>query len=614
MTSSSPAPDRFQVNLHGLIELLSEHLYSGPQVFVRELLQNGIDALHMRPDAPTGADPRPGIVLDAPGDRLTCYDSGCGLSPDDVETFLITVGRSAKRDDLGLARTDLIGQFGIGVLSCFLVSGEINVLSRSSEGEIVAWRATGDGTYRTRAWPDIATWADENPTDPEAHEWLDQGPGTIVRLAPRPDTRGWFAPDRIARLAREYAGHADADIRLRVSDREIPIGRTPWPWTLPARERIAWARENFGTTPLATFPVTVAAAGLHGLAVVAGDRITPGISPRHRVHIKGMRVLDGEADLLPPWGFFVSLVVNGDLLHPTAAREQLRDDELLAETRDELGRQVMAWLLRTARGDRDLFNRFLTLHHTGLKALAVACDTDDFLALVQLLPFSSTVGERPLPDLLTEHDDVLVADSVDEFRQMAAVATAQGTPLVNAGYAYDGTVIERYRREAPAGQRLIPVEPERFAATIDSLEPARRAEVAPLSAAAQRVLDEAGVRVEIRRFAPESVPALLLDSSHDRHRRLSRATETSGDLWAGLLQAVDDRADARPRLILNDANPMVRRLVGVDDLRVLRPAVQAVYARALLQGQHPVSAGDARMIEHAFGGLLELALTGTERS
>lgn len=613
MTSRTPPTDRFQVNLHGLIELLSEHLYSGPQVFVRELLQNGIDALHMRPDRPAD-DTRPGIVLDAPGDGLVCFDSGCGLSSDDVETFLATVGRSAKRDELGLARTDLIGQFGIGVLSCFLVSGEIDVLSRSRDGQIVSWRAAGDGTYRTRAWADTAAWAATAPGDSAAREWLDQGPGTIVRLAPRPDTRDWFDPERVTTLARAYAGHADADIRLRVPGNELRLGRAPWPWTLPARHRAAWASDNFGTTPLATFPVTVPAAGLHGLAIVAGDRISPGVASRHRVHIKGMRVLDGQADLLPPWGFFVNLVINADLLHPTAAREQLRDDELLAETREELGRQVMTWLLRMARGDSEVFNRFLTLHHTGLKALAMACDTEDFLALAALLPFSSTVGERTLPDLLTDHDDVLVADSVDEFRQMAAVATAQGTPLVNAGYAYDATVVDRFRREAPSGGRLTPVEPERFAATIDPLDPVRRTEVAELEATAQRVLDEAGVRVEIRRFAPETIPALLLDSSLDRHRRLSRETEATGDLWAGLLQAVDDRADARPRLIVNDANAMVRRLVGVDDPRVLRPAVQAIYARALLQGQHPVSAGDARMIEHAFGGLLELALTGTEQA
>src|SRR5665647_3225269 len=109
--------DTFQVDLRGLVDLLSHHLYSSPKVYVRELLQNGIDAVTMR----GATDDRPAILLtgadQSTDGRMLCFDSGVGLDDDDVRTFLATIGRSSKRDELGFARTDMLGQFGIGLLS-----------------------------------------------------------------------------------------------------------------------------------------------------------------------------------------------------------------------------------------------------------------------------------------------------------------------------------------------------------------------------------------------------------------------------------------------------------------------------------------------------------------
>ena len=138
----------FQVDLRGIVDLLSHHLYSGPRVYVRELMQNAVDAVTVR----GAADDRPALLLVptdvAPDGRLHAMDSGVGLDEDDVRTFLATIGRSSKRDELGLARSDLLGQFGIGLLSCFMVSEDIEVVSRRADGPWVRWVGHADGTVR----------------------------------------------------------------------------------------------------------------------------------------------------------------------------------------------------------------------------------------------------------------------------------------------------------------------------------------------------------------------------------------------------------------------------------------------------------------------------------
>ncbi|TGA81909.1 ATP-binding protein, partial [Streptomyces palmae] len=165
-TAASPAgADRtFQVDLRGLVDLLSHHLYSSPRVYLRELLQNAVDALTARhgvePAAPADAF---GIRLYADGSLVRVEDDGVGLTEADVHTFLATIGRSSKRATadpaaepirgwgrLAEERGDFIGQFGIGLLSCFLVADEIHVLSRSArtpDAPAVEWRGRGDGSY-----------------------------------------------------------------------------------------------------------------------------------------------------------------------------------------------------------------------------------------------------------------------------------------------------------------------------------------------------------------------------------------------------------------------------------------------------------------------------------
>lgn len=138
----------FSVDLGGLIDLLSEHLYSGPEVYVRELMQNGVDALRAREQL--GQEFTSQLTFEIQGEQLSFSDNGVGLSEGDIHTFLATIGRSSKRGNL-----ELIGQFGIGLLACFLVSDQIELTSRSAlEAPPVRWLGRADGSYTLEAAPE----------------------------------------------------------------------------------------------------------------------------------------------------------------------------------------------------------------------------------------------------------------------------------------------------------------------------------------------------------------------------------------------------------------------------------------------------------------------------
>jgi molecular chaperone HtpG len=150
--------ENFQVDLRGIVEILSHHLYSSPRVYVRELLQNARDAvigrLRVEPNAFEGMQRAPiEVLVDDASRSIVVRDYGIGLTEDEARGLLATIGASSKRREFAAARRDYLGQFGIGLLSCFLVGDAIEVRSRSARdpnAPTMQWVGYGDGTYTVR--------------------------------------------------------------------------------------------------------------------------------------------------------------------------------------------------------------------------------------------------------------------------------------------------------------------------------------------------------------------------------------------------------------------------------------------------------------------------------
>ena len=545
----------FQVDLRGLVDLLSHHLYSSPKVYLRELMQNAVDAITARrlldPSAPARITIRTGV-----DGGIQVEDSGVGLTESDVHTFLATIGRSSKRAedgglDLSAARQDFIGQFGIGLLACFVVADEITVVSRSARdasAPAVEWRGRSDGTYQIKALPPGTVAA----------------PGTTVTWC-----RAATAASGWSRAA-SYAWRGTSARCCATTWRSSTSSATPrrsttrrrsWdrPYGSPLARRQAlagYAKAAFDFTPLDTIDLDIPLVGLKGVAFVLPTPVHPTKHSGHRVHLKGMLLSDQAQELVPDWAFFVSCVVDTTGLRPTASREALYEDETLAAVRDAIGERIREWLVGLAASDLALLRRFLDVHHLAVKALA-RYDDRLLALLLPWLPFETTDGNVSLDEFARAHPVVLVTQSVEEFRQVAPIAASAGLGVVNGGYVYDRELVHRLPEIRPGVDGRGP-GPGDGTAHLDAVDPATE-----LAAAA--FLPGPGRRGPARhRRGAAHVPAgrrAGACSWTTARRGTSGGAPSWADadeLWAGILGSLGPSAP-RAQLILNHLNPLIRR-------------------------------------------------------
>ncbi|MFI6942107.1 HSP90 family protein [Streptomyces sp. NPDC050418] len=600
---STPATDRtFQVDLRGLVDLLSHHLYSSPRVYLRELLQNAVDALTARHALePHGTF---GIRVFADGSVVRVEDDGVGLTEADVHTFLATIGRSSKRaEKIAEQRADFIGQFGIGLLSCFLVADEIHVVSRSArtpDAPAVEWRGRGDGSYTVRTLP-----ASARPR-----------PGTTVTLTPRADAAEWTRPERVHSLARHFGSLLRHPVTFDDGAPGAPaaVNPEPAPWsqthpTPGARHRAlaAYGEEVFGFKPLDTIELDLPAVGLKGIACILPDAVPSGRRHGHRVHVKGMLLSEQAPEILPDWAFFVRCVVDAESLRPTASREALYEDDTLAAVRDALADRLREWIARAAASDPELLGRFLQVHHLAVKSLAVH-DDEILRMLLPWLPFETTDGHATLDEFARSHRTVLVTSSVEEFRQVAAIASAAGLGVVNGGYTYDRDLVHRLPEVRPE-VTVADLDPETLTAHLDPVDRETEMAAAAYLARARDALAVFDCDVALRSFQPASAPALLVDSREARHERTRSqlAREQDGGLWGGILGHLRQEAP-RAQLILNQLNPLVRTAVAIEEPELARTSAEALYGQAALLSRRPLRPSESSLINRSFLDLLAHAL------
>ncbi|MEU7480675.1 HSP90 family protein [Lentzea sp. NPDC042327] len=577
----------FRVDLRGIIDLLSHHLYSSPRVYVRELLQNAVDAITARREL----DPScPAEVSITCGPELTITDSGVGLTEDEVHGLLSTLGRTSKRDDLGFAREGFLGQFGVGMLSCFLVASSVTVITRSARGgAAVRWQADSSGNYSVSA------------VDGEV------AVGTTVVLRASRGNEHWLEADVVRPLVSDYGDLLPAVVTV---DGEV-VTRGLRPWDDEDAELSAYCEQVLGFTPFEAIPIEVEAAGLTGVAFVLPSGVHPGTRQTHRVYLKRMLVGDNVEGLLPDWAYFVRCVVDASAIRPTASRESLYQDEMLLAVREELGEQIRDWLIRLDAIEPRRAGELLAAHHLGIKSLARS--DDEMLRLVERwLPFETTDGAIPLRQFRRKHGAILYIPEVDEFHQLAPVAAAQGLGLVNAGYAYDMELLNRLSAlDGPAVARR--VAPSELLAALADPEPDVEAALKLRLAEGAAALDRHDCDAVVRDFDPVSLPALLISNAEQQRRLDTEQTAADADpLWAELLgQLTADTGSGRPeQLVLNCRNPLVQRLARLTDPSLVELTLESLYVHAVLQARRAMRPKDTAALNRSFLELLDRAVGG----
>lgn len=598
MSNPDPVSRPFQVHLRGVVELLSRSIYSGPSVYLRELLQNAHDAIAARRDH----DGQGGLITITPlsprSDVLVVTDDGVGLNVDEVAELLATVGRSSKRDILDLPRGDRLGQFGIGLLSCFMIADEIEVLTRSATGsQPVEWVGRADGTFSVRPLEGI--------------EALQVPVGTRVQLRPRADDAQLASEATVVALARKYGEYLPVPIDVNRADgRPFRINK-PAIFTSPMdaepEELLALGEELIGARPVEAIALKVPSTGTVGVAFVLPYAPSPGARQATRAYLGGMLLSESLDDLLPEWGFFVRCIVTTSGLHPTASREALIEDSALEETRHALGQILRRWVVSMAVTRPASLQEFLAVHHLGLRAVAVH---DDELAelMIPHLRFETSVGTSTLRELAAAHPRLRYTATVDEFRQLAPLASPE-EPVVNGGYVYDEALLRRAAQLVP-GLSLRRAE---LGEVLDALqEPPLeyRTEIAAFEQRAGQVLAELDCAVMVRSFTPADVPAVYVtDQAALGVARRREVAQDAGGLFGSLLGKLDAAPGGpRGRLCLNFENRLVRTLMGTQDPAVFPSALRVVYVQALLAGHHPLTRQDRRVLTNAMTDIVHLSV------
>jgi HSP90 family molecular chaperone len=330
-------------------------LYSRPDAAVRELIQNAHDAVIRRRKRELSYQGRIDIRQDAEQNVIEFHDDGFGLSADDAEQYLGTLGIGLtgllKGKDLSANKsngdTDLIGMFGIGLFSGFMLCDRMVVESRRAGEDAVRWSAGGE-------------------TEIELSSCDREATGTMVRLHLKPQFRQMAEDvDLIEKIVKEYADFLSVPVFLNDAQARANIIHTSWFDPTPDREAIELELATyFDESPLDVIPVQISQpTSISGALYVTPQR-TPGFSDEATVTATVLRMVISRniRDLLPDWAPFLRGVLELRSCSPTASREDLVRDSQFELARVALETHLLEHFERLAKEDPGRLESILSWH------------------------------------------------------------------------------------------------------------------------------------------------------------------------------------------------------------------------------------------------------------
>ncbi|TLI82479.1 molecular chaperone HtpG [Escherichia sp. E2748] len=405
-----------EVNLNGLIEVLSKHLYSTPVVAVRELVQNGHDAIVRRrieqPDAPKDNQIR--VVADVAKSTITITDTGAGLTESEIHGFLATVGvgytRMLRQQD---DNTGLIGMFGLGFLSAFVLAKEVTVLTTSWQTPDQSWKYHSTDGQKYTVTP---------------HQSSETGTQVILTL--KEEYSHLASNNLLNRVLSRYCILLHEPVY--VGDASEPVNKLQPPWrevapegvtmhrALVQRKNLAFAAQfESSFEPICTIPVVPA-----GMSDAVGilwiqDGATYGTSDNRNLSLflRGMLLDDEARELLPPWAGFIGGVIESSKLTPTASREDLQRDETWVAVQEALKEALISGLSDLAQNQPEIWRRVLARHNEALLGAAL-CDDRLFDLLKDRLQVPTSKGALLAKDLRVNNSIHILLSRDGGFEEM----------------------------------------------------------------------------------------------------------------------------------------------------------------------------------------------------
>lgn len=584
----------FKVDLKGIIRLLSDNLYSSDKVFLRELLQNAVDAIDARKKADKAyMEGKITVTYQRTrgGAQLTFADNGIGLTKEEIHSFLSVIGQSSKRDST--VRNSFIGQFGIGLLSCFLVTNEIKVLTRSvTEETCYQWVGKSDGSYVI--------------TEPKKS----MEPGTQVLLKLTGDKDEFFTEREIMDDLAEYGFLMRVPIFFEGKNWQKIVNDNFIPW----RQQLSMADSimEFGEQLFdeSFFDViTLTGEGIRGYAYVSTRQTNVSTSVHHKIFLKSMYVTEDGRDLIPQWAFFTRCIVDMDDLTPTASREGFTRDNKLMKAKNQIEKCIFDYFVSLSQYDVRKLKQLTQIHNVAIKSLAME-NEQIYKLFFPFLTFPTNQGTLTGFQIVNASKKVPVSYCVelDDFRRLCPLLEGTKSLLVNGGYIYDAGLLQKL----PKFYKNVKIEMFDNRSYEHILEEAPEAfvqELALFQGWAQEGLNAFGCSVSFKCFSPNSLQALYVPGEDAFFADAMGESSFSG-FFEGFDFGEDEEEEGGNRLYLNSNNSFVKSLGQVQEPKLAQTMIQVIYIQALLAGHYTLGGKEMELMSRCLQRLMEYALYG----
>jgi len=402
---SKPEKHEFQAEIAQLLEIVIHSLYTEKEIFIRELISNAADANEklqflqqtagndiFEPERPLSIR----VVTDADAKTVTITDSGIGMTQAELVENLGTIAHSGSKaflEQIKQAKGDarLIGQFGVGFYSAFMVADTVTVYTRSYRPDAQGWKWTSDG---------------KTGYEIEPAEDLERGTKIVLHLRDTEYSEGY----KVESIIKRYSNFVSFSIELNGN----PVNTIQPLWT---KNRSEISEDDYTEfykyighdTEAPEYRLHFNAdAPLSIKAILfVPERSTELITMSRQegeVHLYCKRVLitAKAKGLFPDWLRFLKGVVDSEDLPLNISRETMQDSALLRKINEVLTKRVLKWLDEEAQSDAGKYAKFFAQHGHCLKE-GVAMDWAHREAIAKLLRFKSSLTEGESLTSLAEY-------------------------------------------------------------------------------------------------------------------------------------------------------------------------------------------------------------------
>ncbi|MBX2833046.1 MAG: molecular chaperone HtpG [Rhodospirillales bacterium] len=392
---------RFEAEVSRLLDIVVHSLYSNKDIFLRELISNASDACDKlryeaiaKPELLAGdAEFKVRLLTDNVRNVLTIADNGIGMNKEDLIENLGTIANSGTAKFLEAASksenakdVDLIGQFGVGFYSAFMVASKVDVISKKA-GEDQAWKWSSDGKGEyTIAEAEMETR------------------GTQITLHLTDEFKEFTDEHRLRHIVKTYSDHISIPVVLMKGDGDETLNAASALWTrsksdITDEQYNEFYKQNSHAfdDPWKTIHYRAEGAIEYtGLLYLPTMRPFDLYDPQRKGHLKlyvrKVFITEGADDLLPPWLRFVSGVVDSQDLPLNVSREMLQHNPVLTKIKNGLTKKVLSELETAAKKDVEGFETFWDTFGSVVKE-GLYEDQSNRDRILKIAKFRSTKGD-----------------------------------------------------------------------------------------------------------------------------------------------------------------------------------------------------------------------------